>query len=101
MENIDEEIKKILETPFWPQGVDSDRAYFRTHDDCDGNTMFGTGVAFSQDGDAWIWTTAQFAGSSCRYRMPMIGGGRSPRVRNALLILAMAIKMDNEEAPIT
>jgi len=29
--------------------------------------------------------------------MTMTGGGHSPRVRTALLILAMAIQADNEE----
>jgi hypothetical protein len=31
--------------------------------------------------------------------MPLIGGGQSPRVRNALLILAEAIRLDNIDAP--
>jgi len=99
IKNIEKTIHKILDEPFWPDTLNADGSYFRTHDDNDGELAAGTTVAFSPDGDAWLWTTTQ-SGISCRYRMPFTGGGRSPRVRNALLILAMAIQADNDESPI-
>lgn len=60
-------------------------------------------VGFSMDGDGWVQVIAkpdpnEFS-TSLRFRMPLIGGGQSPRVRVALLILAEAIRLDNEEHP--
>jgi hypothetical protein len=95
MKDISKAIKKILETPFWPPMLNPYQPYFRTQDDCEGDKSEGISVTIGEDGDAWVFTNTKM--HSCRYRMPFLGGGRSPRVRNALLILAMAIKMDNEE----
>ena len=86
--------RKVLETPFWPDDVETKVSYHRTHDDCDGNYSEGIAVAFTQDGDAWVQTIKKSMGM-CRYREPHFGGGLSPRVRNALLLLALAIKLDN------
>lgn len=88
-------VKKVLETPFWPDEIVADRRYFRTHDDCDGDRGEGVSVTITPDGDAWVETRTK-PGSTCRYRMPLFGGGNSPRVRNALLLLAVAIKLDND-----
>ena len=52
----------------------------------------GVSVVFSPDGDAWVTTDPR----GCRFRT-YAGGGTSLRVRNALLMLAMAIKLDNEK----
>jgi hypothetical protein len=87
---------EILEAPYWPKDLSSKESYFRTHDDCDGELHKGIAVGFTCDGDAWIYPGRE----PYRYRMPCVGGGRSPRVRNALLLLALAIKLDNEEFPI-
>jgi hypothetical protein len=88
-------VKKVLETPFLPDEIVAEKCYFRTHDDCDGNKHEGVSVTITPDGDAWVETRCK-SFSSCRYRMPMLGGGNSPRVRNALLLLAVAIKLDND-----
>jgi len=85
---------KLLETPFWPDGIDTRTRYFRTHDDCDGEMHKGISVLFSEDGDSWVRTCPD----GCRFRT-YGGGGMSLRVRNAMLLLALAIKMDNEERP--
>ena len=85
-------IRQLLETPFWPDGLKPREHYFRTHDDCDGEDHKGVTVLFSDDGDAHIVTPRE----GCRFRT-FAGGGQSPRVRNALIILALAIKADNEE----
>lgn len=37
------------------------------------------------------------ASPTLRYRMPITGGGRFPRVRNALLLLAEAIRQEGED----
>jgi hypothetical protein len=86
-------VHKILETPFWPEDLQTMKEYFRTHDDCDGELGNGIVVTISTDGDVWVDTCP----GGCRFRMPMTGGGLSPRVRNALLLLAVAIKLDNQE----
>ena len=86
-------VHKVLETPFWPEDLQAMKRYFRTHDDCDGERGNGITVTISTDGDAWVETCP----GGCRFRMPMTGGGLSPRVRNALLLLAVAIKLDNQE----
>ena len=54
--------------------------------------------AIGRDSDILI-TTDKHHGPAMRFRMPIVGGGQSPRVRNALMILALAIKLDNEEHP--
>jgi hypothetical protein len=93
--DISKTIHKILEEPFWPEEIDSNEPYTRVHDDCDGDMSQTLSVTFSIDGDAWV--TTEFSASR-RFRTYQ-GGGMSLRVRNALLILAMAIKKDNEEKP--
>lgn len=37
--------------------------------------------------------------ANIEFTMPMMGGGQSPRVRNALMYLAQAIQQDNDERP--
>jgi hypothetical protein len=102
-ENVDRTIAtacaiKLLESPFWPAELEVNKIYTRTHDDCDGKMEEKINIGFTIDGDAWISTYAHRA-PMMRFRMPIIGGGRSPRTRNALLLLALAMKLDNEEKP--
>ena len=99
MDKLQQTIRSVLEQPFWLPDLKPGEHYFRTHDDCEGELQNGIKVIFSEDGDAWVETTSE-PFTTCRYRMPIIGGGRSPRVRNALLILALAIKLDNEDDPL-
>lgn len=89
-------LKKILNSPFYPPELETNVGYFRTQDDCDGDTHEGICVSIGTDGDVFI-SARHRPMQSCRYRMPMVGGGRSPRTRLALLILALAIKLDDEE----
>ena len=88
------QLMEFLDQPFWPEGLDTTTRYFRTEDDCDGGLHEGLVVTFSEDGDAWIQTIG-----SSRFRTGL-GGGRSLRVRAAILLLAMAIQADNEDRPI-
>ena len=94
---IEKQVKSLLEDNYWLTTLNTRVSYFRTQDDCDGNMKEGISVAFSPDGDAWVETTQRAMGM-CRFRMA-VGGGQSLRVRNALLILAEAIRLDNEERP--
>jgi len=93
-ENIDQ-VRELLEQPFWPETIQSNERYFITHDDNGGDRSKGLEVAISVDGDVWIDTTCLNPFEACRFRTHA-GGGRNQRVRNALLILAEAIRLDNE-----
>jgi len=96
MSEMEEKIKAILEDYFWIKDIEPMQPNFRTQDDCEGDMASGINVTFSPDGDAWVRTEQPIV-ESCRFRMPMKGGGASPRTRTALMILAYAIKLDNEE----
>jgi hypothetical protein len=54
-------------------------------------------VYFDKSGDAWVETTKKY-NKALRFR-DFLGGGQSQRVRNALMILALAIELDNEDHP--
>lgn len=94
--NPTENIKQLLEATFWPDGVKTECMYSRVHDDNDGDHSQTIDLYITCDGDAWI--TAPRAPTR-RIRVVPGGGGRSPRVHNALKILALAIKLDNEADP--
>jgi hypothetical protein len=89
-------IPKILLSGFWLPTIHPMTCYARIHDDTDGKEAGIIRVVFSSDGDAHIWIDQS---SALRFRMPGIGGGLSPRVRVALLILAEAIRLDNDDNP--
>jgi hypothetical protein len=91
-------VHEILDENFWLPGLEADEFYFRTQDDCDGDKSEGMSVMIDRQGDAWV-TVRSRPMHGCRFRMPLVGGGRSPRVRNALVILAEAIRLDNESDP--
>ena len=95
-DSIEDRIKDILEHPFWLYSLKSNTEYFRTHDDCDGDLTKGISVQFDQCGDAHI-CLMNMGHHACRFRTHG-GGGNSLRVRNALLILAEAIRLDDEES---
>ena len=95
-EKIMEEVRRILETPFWPPSLSAKETYERRHDDDDGSGQGLLTVQFGQDGDAHVSTQGGF--HSLRFRTDC-GGGHSLRTRIALLILAEAIRLDNEERP--
>ena len=87
-------VRLVLESPFTIPDLTSREEYARLHDDDDGTGQGIISVMFGEDSDAWV----NIAGSSLRFRS-FFGGGKSLRVRNALMILALAIKLDNEEYP--
>jgi hypothetical protein len=86
----------LLEKPFpFPDGL-LDRTHSRVQDDCDGDLTQVLAVSLSHDGDAWVRTMQRLG--TLRFRSDF-GGGMSPRVRNALIVLAEAIRRDNEDRP--
>ena len=88
-------VKKLLEEGLpWPKELPTEHSYTRLHDDHDG-TMQGTlCVYFNRVGDAYISTDLP-GGKPLRFRTDN-GGGNSVRVRNALVLLALACKWDSE-----
>ncbi len=95
LERLKEDVLRVLSHDFWIEEVGVDEEHLRFHDDHDGGFTGRLGVSFDQVGDAWICVDQACA---IRFRMDA-GGGMSPRTRKALMILALAIKMDNEEHP--
>jgi hypothetical protein len=89
-------IKRLLEHPTWPPHLQARTPYRRLHDDHDGKREGHLRVVFSDDGDAWVSIPDVPPGEGLRFRTG-IGGGRSLRTRAALLILAEAMRLDNEE----
>lgn len=89
----------LLESHFWLQGLESNTHYKRFDDE----TYQGfVSVMISEDGDGWVevWSRVDEEDPfSHRFRMPLHGGGQSPRMRTAVTIMALAIKLDNEERP--
>lgn len=84
-------IDKILDSYFWLPTLAAPESFKTTHDDNDGDPSSGfLTVTIGMDGDLWIKTH----GPALRFRMPMSGGGKFHRIRNALLILAHAIKKE-------
>ena len=93
-----EVLRAILERPFWPRLLDVGTSYTRLGDDTSGELT----VAIAADSSAWITLFSkpdpEEFGLSHRFRCGF-DGGESERVRNALLALALAIKLDNLERP--
>jgi hypothetical protein len=92
-------IRALLETSFWPRLLKSMEHQTRVSDDSSSELS----VVFTPDGDGWIDVLTKpdpkEVTTVLRFRMPILGGGDSERVRNALLVLALAIKLDNEAKP--
>jgi hypothetical protein len=89
---------KILSKPEWIEGLELMSQYRRYEDDSPKGTL---AVTIGGDGDTHICITPDRDGGgydSLRFRM-FGGGGRSQRVRKALLLLAAAIKLDNDDSP--
>lgn len=90
-------IKLILETPFCLKTLRSEEMYSRPHDDTDGDKSENVSVYISVDSDVWITIGGIKPFKTMRRFRTFSGGGQSLRTRNALLILAEAIRLDNLE----
>jgi len=86
----------VLENPFWIPELETMKNYQRLHDDHDGTFDGKIIVTIDPMGDIHIGTDRT---RWLRFRNSD-GGGLSLKVRNALMILALAIKLDNEKFPI-
>ena len=95
--SVSRSMNALLEGAYWPVTLNTKDVYTRRHDDTDGKTGPDQDltVTFSADGDAWVMLPGM---QSLRFRS-WFGGGQSTRVRNALLVLAEAIRRDNEDNP--
>lgn len=89
------EMRRCIEFPSWPEGLEASHIYQRQHDDTDGAEDGHVCVVIAGDGDAWVSTDAPGA-PALRYRTHQ-GGGGSVRTRNALMLLAYAIMLDEKE----
>ena len=95
VEGLAEDTRRVLENPFWLSSLTTTEIYQRVEDDDDGTGKGILAVQFTPDGDAIIGVGYN---KTARFRT-FAGGGKSLRVRNALMILAEAIRLDNEERP--
>jgi hypothetical protein len=90
-------LRRLLESALpHPAEIEPGVLYMRLQDDHDGTYEGLIGVAFSRDGDAHVQFTESESGAPLRFRT-ILGGGASPRTRNALVLLALAMKLDADE----
>lgn len=96
-DNVDQIIGELIEFPFWPEGIEPRVRYRVQTDDTDADPAYGwLSLVFSIDGDAHLSGTAR-NGLPDEIRFRTFGGGGSHLgVRNACLILAVAMKRDME-----
>ena len=97
-ERLVKDARRVLENPFWIPDLNGNDFFERLHDDHDGTFTGRLQVFFNSVGDIYI-STDKHHGPALRYRTEG-GGGLSQRTRNALMILAWAIKLDNEKKPL-
>jgi len=94
-----EQIDKVLSDFYWPPNLVAGHLYVTTHDDNEGDPLSGQlKVVFGPDGDGWIEIThkGRRPGGGLRFRT-FGGGGKYLKVRNALLLLAEAIRQEGED----
>lgn len=100
-------IEELVMRPRWPEGLEARKVYrFQCDDCCPQEDTKDFTVVVSEDGDVWLgMLEINEKHTSQPYRNPSptvrcrtgIGGGRHRRTRQALLWLARAIQLDNEE----
>ena len=91
--NKTDQIRSILASSFYIPSLDTEGVYQILEDDSPDGTL---SVCISNDGDVHVQVMpgeTKHAYSSIRFRT-FAGGGRHKRVRNAILILAEAIRLD-------
>lgn len=100
MTDIQDAINAILETDFWPESIRPGNQGSRVADDNDGDPSQRLDIMIGDDGldHGDVYLSMPGSTSSLRFRTQM-GGGASPRVRSALLVLAEAVRRDNAALP--
>lgn len=86
-------IDEILSDNFWPPKLEINKHYVTIHDDINSDSENPDAIHVSIDrfGDCYVSTT----GRPLRFRT-FGGGGKFLRVRNALVLLAEAIRQEGE-----
>jgi hypothetical protein len=90
---VNSALDTLLDGHYWIDTLETRRCYEQVSDDCREAMM---SLVISDDGDVFLRTFLPPGESSIRLRTG-IGGGTSPRVRKALLILAEAIRRDGAD----
>lgn len=93
-------IYRLLASEFWLHSLAPEKGYERLHDDHDGTYQGTPRIVFDRMGDAHVIAAGTTGLAVLRFRTSG-GGGVSLNTRKALLILAEAIRMDNEQRPIS
>jgi len=95
--SVQRAMNTLIEGAYWPQSLEPRSHHTRRHDDTDGqrDTQQDLTISIGPDGDAWVVVAGA---PPLRFRT-MAGGGCSLRVRNALLVVAEAIRRDNADRP--
>jgi len=90
-------VARALMPDYWLQTLDTRHGYTRRQDDTDGQRDHAQNleVMIGPDGDCWLTAGG---GQMLRFRT-WAGGGMSVRTRQALMVLAEAIRLDNEDRP--
>lgn len=88
-------LNTLLERAYWVPTLKADQHYSRLQDDTDGSTAAEHDLTVFIDFQGDVWVNRH---GDLRFRT-LAGGGSSLRVRNALVVLAEAIRRDNEERP--
>ena len=90
-------VVRALTPNYWLASLDTMTAYTRRQDDTDGECdhTHDLSVTIGRDGDCWVEAGG---GRLLRFRA-YSGGGGSLRTRQALMVLAEAIRLDNEDSP--
>lgn len=90
-------VARVLEPDYWLPSLEVRRCYSRRQDDTDGQRDYtqNLDVMIGPDGDCWLTAGG---GQTLRFRT-WAGGGMSVRTRQALMVLAEAIRLDNEDRP--
>lgn len=86
-------VEKLLNAPYFLPHLTTDKNYSREEDDSEMGAGVGVTVRIDSFGDIYLWTTGEKR--IHRFRT-MGGGGNSLRTRNALMILAEAMRLDSE-----
>ena len=87
-------IAELLGRDFFPETLEHVVSYSAQTDDTDGDEGVGIlSVTFGPDGDAHVNIGFR---EQCRFRT-YHGGGHHPKVRTALMILAEAMRLEQEE----
>jgi hypothetical protein len=93
--SVSRALNTLLERAYWVPTIQADTHYSRLQDDTDGSTAAEHDLTVFIDFQGDVWMNRH---GDLRFRT-LAGGGSSLRVRNALMVLAEAIRRDNEERP--